>query len=366
MCGAATLGPGFHPALPSLAGACLVGDHREVEILARGTIQRFGKELSWPSPSQDTWGPIPYSGTWRLQRGPWTVPEPPSCSRACRMDAAGSPRKQTLSHRAVPTAALASWCPGQGRLPGDLLSGNQRSFGAAPAASPGSREVLLSAQHLQLGPAVSPLTIPVRFAWLSASGATRSRRQRCAGESRGGGFELGEGSRGQAGLRDPQLHAGTLLAEGSGCRSCCTPETLVVCGMGLVLRSLCPGVTAGFPVLLRASSSVGSVSRSWPAHRDCLLSGGTSSLPFSPPFAWQAAPSNNRPRQPGAVGEAGAARHPGTGPPPHGGAPTVGSGGKKGMLLSLGPPHRVFGDKRCVQDVSHKGCPLSPSPLHPL
>lgn len=61
MCGAATLGPGFHPALPSLAGACLVGDHRAVEILARGTIQHFGKELSWPSPSQDTWGTHPIS-----------------------------------------------------------------------------------------------------------------------------------------------------------------------------------------------------------------------------------------------------------------------------------------------------------------
>lgn len=43
----------------------------------------------------------------------------------------------------------------------------------------------------------------------------------------------------------------------------------------------------------------------------------------------------------------------------------MGSGGKKGVLPSLGPPHRVFGDKRCVQDVPHEGCPPSPSPLHP-
>lgn len=56
---------------------------------------------------------------------------------------------------------------------------------------------------------------------------------------------------------------------------------------------------------------------------------------------------------------------PGTGVPPHGGAPTVGSSGKKGMLPSLGPPHWVPGDKRCIQDVPHEGCPLSPSPLRP-
>lgn len=74
--------------------------------------------------------------------------------------------------------------PGAASFPGDPVSGNWRSLGAAPSTSLSSGEVLLSAQHLQLSPAVSLLTIPVQISWLSALGAMRSRRQRCAGKSR--------------------------------------------------------------------------------------------------------------------------------------------------------------------------------------
>lgn len=64
-----------------------------------------------------------------------------------------------------------------------------------PRHLPSSGEVLLPARHLQLSPAVSPPPVPGHIAWRSAAGATRSRRQRCAGESRGGFCARGEDAR---------------------------------------------------------------------------------------------------------------------------------------------------------------------------
>lgn len=103
--------------------------------------------------------------------------------------------------------------------------------------------MLLSAQHLQLGPAGSLLTIPGRFAWLSASGATRSRRQRCAGESKRGGIRAGGGQQGAARAQGPSVPcpARSLQRDRGAGAVVCTPETPVVCGVGLVLGWLCPG-----------------------------------------------------------------------------------------------------------------------------
>lgn len=118
-------------------------------------------------------GPIPYPGTWRLQRGPWTVPEPPNCSRTCRMDAAGAPRKQTLSHHAVPTAAaLASWCPCQGQPPWRSPCWKPEKFRRCPHRLPGQ----------QGGAAVSP-TPAARPGWQPANYSRPLRLALCLGSN---------------------------------------------------------------------------------------------------------------------------------------------------------------------------------------
>lgn len=189
-------------------------------FLAYGTIQHFGKEppsrLS-PAPAlTGRVGPHPRSQCQEMQWAPWAMPDPSPCLEElqgqCQWDsvevqgwgpgwlqAAPKPGDAPAAGRVTaqqgstsllgrPHHGVCHVCqlvPGPGSLPGDLVSGNRRSLGAAPATSPSSREVLLSAQHLQLSPAVSLLTIPVQIAWRSALGAMRSQRQRCAGKSRG-------------------------------------------------------------------------------------------------------------------------------------------------------------------------------------
>lgn len=203
---------------------------------------------------------------------------------------------------AVPTAAFATFCqlvPGPGSLPRRSCFWKPEKPWRCPRHLP----VLLSAQHLQLSPAVSLLTIPGQIVWRSASGATRSWRQRCASKSRGGVCARGEdtgaaqlGWKGAGRQEGPWVHprssepssvSGVLRAERRGCRSHRShPESPKGPAVFLVQRYefrpaqgtvfifipvppglwwhhrslLRTGAPAGFPFLLSPSSLVGSVS----------------------------------------------------------------------------------------------------------
>lgn len=95
-----------------------------------------------------------------LQAAPKGHSYPGRCSVASRAAAqpSGTSPPGRLHRRVCRVCQLV---PGPGSLPGDLVSGNRRNLGAAPATSPSSGDVLLSARHLQLSPAVSLLTIPI-------------------------------------------------------------------------------------------------------------------------------------------------------------------------------------------------------------